>query len=171
VQDALGVGEEGVTSLPDEQAAGAGLHGLGRRIEGHRRIPDDHVTTGFAGLGAAACGIGGGGGLPTVSRRGERKTERDVGQRIPVVVNVEPVDRVWVEPVALRERVGAHDHDRPVGVIGPREHEQVGEVQTSIAAGALEGGSAEVVGHGAPFRPENFTSELFTSSAWVRRMA
>jgi hypothetical protein len=82
---------------------------------------------------------------------GEGEAERHVGQRVAVVVDVEPVDRVGVEPVAFGERVGVHDQHGPVGVIGRREDEQVGQVQTGVVAGVFEVGGAEMVRHGHSF--------------------
>jgi hypothetical protein len=83
---------------------------------------------------------------------GEGDAERHIGQRVPIVVDVEPVDRVGVEPVALRERVRVHDQHGLVRVIGRREDEQVGQVQTGIVARGLEVGGAEVVRHGGSLR-------------------
>jgi hypothetical protein len=101
----------------------------------------------FTGLGLAAGGVGGGGGLAAVVGLGEGEAERHIRQRVPVVVDVEPVDRIGVEPVAVGEGVRVHDQHGPVGVIGRREHKQIGQVQTGIVAGVLEVGGAEVVRH------------------------
>ena len=148
VQDAVGVGEEGVAALADEQPTGAGLD----------RVAVASVPTGvawmrmspcwFAGLGWRAGGVGGGGGLVAVGV-GEGEAERHVGQVVAVGVDVEAVDGVGVEPVA-GEGVGVHDEHGPVGVIGGGEHEQVGQVEAGIVAGGLEVGGAEMVRHRHP---------------------
>jgi hypothetical protein len=115
-------------------------------------------TAWFTGLGVAAGGVVGGGGLPTVAGLGEGEAERHIGVRVAVIVDVEPVDRVGVEPVALGERVGVHDQHGLAGVIGCREDEQVGQVQAGVAAGGLEVGGAEVVRHGcSSFRGGEFS--------------
>src|SRR6266571_6883107 len=151
VQDALSVGEEGVAALAGEQPARAGLDGRGRGVETHSGGLDEHVTTRFTGLGLAAGRVVGGGGLPAVSEPREGEAERYVRQRVPVGIDVEPVDRIGVEPVAFRERVRVHDQYGPVGVIGSGEYEEVGQVQAGIVAGVLEVGGAEVVRHGYSF--------------------
>src|SRR5262249_41198207 len=150
VHDAVGVGEEGVAAFADEQPAGAGLDGHSGGVDADRGGLDEFFATWFTGLGGAGGGVVGGGALPAVSWRGEGEAERHIGPRVPVVVDVEPVDRVRVEPVALRERVRVHDQHGPAGVTGRREDEQVGQVQTGIVAGGLEVGGAEVVRHGTP---------------------
>src|SRR5262249_40548188 len=68
-----------------------------------------------------------------------------------VVVDVEPVDRIGVEPVALREGVRVHDQHGSAGVIGRREHEEIGQVQTGIVARGLEVRGTEVVRHWSSF--------------------
>ena len=151
VQDTVGVGEEGVAAFADEQPAGAGLDGGGGGVEADRGGLDEDFTCWFAGLGVAAGGVVGGGGLAAVVGCGEGEAERHIGQRVAVGVDVEPVDGVGVEPVAVGEGVGVHDEHGPVGVVGRGEHEQVGQVQAGIVAGGLEVGGAEVVRHGHSF--------------------
>jgi hypothetical protein len=137
VQDTVSVGEEGVAAFADEQPAWAGLDGRGHDVEVHLDGLDEHFTPWFTRLGPAAGGMVGGGGLPAVFGFGEGEAERHICQPVPVVVDVEPVDRVGVEPVAFRERVRVHDQHGPVGVIGCREDEQVGQVQTASSPGCL----------------------------------
>ena len=136
---------------------------------------DEHVTAWFARLGVAAGGVVRGGGLPAVVELGEREAERHVGERVAVVVDVEAVDRVGVEPVALREGVRVHDQHGPVGVIGRGEHEEVGEIQAGVVAGGLEVGGTEVVRHGGtPLTASELAAgsrAVFTWSAWVQGMA
>src|SRR5262249_1909680 len=128
--------------------AWAGLDGLGGGVEAHGVGREEDVAAWLTGPGVAAGGAVGGGGLPAVAVLGEGEAERHVRQRVAVSVDVEPVDRVGVEPVAFGEGVGVHDQHGPVRVIGCREDEQVGQVQAGIVAGVLELGGAEVVGHG-----------------------
>jgi hypothetical protein len=73
-------------------------------------------------LSLAAGGVVGGRGLPAVFGFGESEAERHIRKRVAVGVNVEPVDRIWVEPVAFGERVRVHDQHGPVGFIGRCEH-------------------------------------------------
>ena len=156
VQDTVGVGEEGVAAFAGEQPAAAGLDGHGRGVEAHLGGLDEDVAAWLAGLGVTASGVVGGGGLPAVVVRREGEAERRIGQRVPVGVDVEPVDRVGVEPVAFGEGVGVHDQHGPAGVTGRGEYEQVGQVQAGIVAGVLEVGGAEVVRHGVlPFEAES----------------
>jgi hypothetical protein len=151
VQDTVSVGEEGVAAFADEQPAWAGLDGRGHDVEVHLDGLDEHFTPWFTRLGPAAGGMVGGGGLPAVFGLGEHEAERHIRQLVPVVVNVEPVDRIGVEPVAFGEGVRVHDQHGPVGVVGRREHEQVGQVQAGVVAGVLEVGGTEVVRHGHSF--------------------
>src|SRR5215470_8562026 len=51
VQDAVGVGEEGVAACADEQSAWAGLDRLGGGVEAHGSGVDEHVTAWFTGSG------------------------------------------------------------------------------------------------------------------------
>jgi hypothetical protein len=88
-------------------------------------------------LGLAAGGVVGGGGLPAIVELREREAERRIGQLIAVVVDVEPVDRIGMEPVTLHERVGVQDQHGPVGVIGRGEDEKLGQVQAGTVAGCL----------------------------------
>jgi hypothetical protein len=126
VQDAVGVGEEGIAAFADEQPDRADLDGRGGAVEADRGVLDEHLAAGFTGLGVAAGGVAGGGGLPAVLGLGEGEAERRIGQRLPIGVDVEPVGRVGVEPVALGEGVRVHDQHGLVRVIGCREDEQVG---------------------------------------------
>src|SRR5262249_2547121 len=81
----------------------------------------------------------------------------------------------------LGEGVGVHDQHGPGGVTGRREDEQVGQVQAGIAAGVLELGGAEVVGHGGSFemvfavvrgqRPRKSVRAALTWPAWVQGRA
>jgi hypothetical protein len=77
------------------------------------------------------------GGLPAVLQLREREAERRIGQRIAVVVDVEPIDRIGMEPVTLHERVGVQDQHGPVGVIRRGEDEKLGQVQAGVVAGCL----------------------------------
>src|SRR6185437_10676022 len=126
----------------------AGLDGGGGGVEAHLGGLDEDLAARFAGLGVGTGGVVGGGGLLAVCDLGEREAERHIGQRVSVAVDVEPVDRVGVEPVTLHEGVGVQDQHGPVRVIGRREDEEFGEVQACIVAGVLEVGGAEVIGHG-----------------------
>jgi hypothetical protein len=65
------------------------------------------------------------------------EAERDIGKRVPVVVNIESVDRIGVEPVTFHEGVRVHNQHGSVGVIGHREYEEVGQVQTASSPGCL----------------------------------
>src|SRR4029077_19224539 len=90
--------------------------------------------------------------LPTVLQLREREAERSIRQRISVVVDVESVNRVWVEAgAALEKRIRVHDQHGPIAVAGCGEYEQVREVETGIAPWELEGmlvvAGAEMVGH------------------------
>jgi hypothetical protein len=148
VQDPVGVGEEGVAALADKQPTGAGLDGGGGGVDADRGGLDEDLTGWLAGLGVAAGGVGGGGGLAAVAvGLGEGEAEGHIGQGVLVGVDVEPVDGLGVEPVAVAEGVGVHDEHGPVGVIGGGEHIQLGQVEAGVVAGGLEVGGAEMIRH------------------------
>src|SRR5207302_9388615 len=85
VEDAIGVGGEGVAAFPDEQTAGADLHRHGHAVEADGSALDEHFTTRFTRPGVAPSGVIDSCGLPAVYDLGERETEGHVGQRVPVV--------------------------------------------------------------------------------------
>src|SRR4029077_6902553 len=72
-------------------------------------------------------------------------------QRISVVVDVESIDRVRVEPGDFEKGIRVHDQHGPLAVTRCGENEQVGEVEAGIAPRKLEGmlvvAGAEMVGH------------------------
>src|SRR5262249_60468196 len=70
VQDALGVGEEGVAALADEQPARAGLDRRGGGVDSSRGVGDENLAAGVTGLGVVAGGVVGGGGLPGAAGSG-----------------------------------------------------------------------------------------------------
>src|SRR6202011_583135 len=192
LENVIGVGEEGVASCTDKQAAGAGFHGCSHLIETHWRPLYQHCAQWLTALGLAAGGVVRRCGLPAVLQLREREAERSVCQRISVVVDVEPVDRVWVEPGAFEKGIRVHDHHGPIAVTGCGKHEQVCEVKTGIAPWKLEGmlvvAGAKMVGHcgnllmlqATPARdialllsfqpPRKPISAWFTSSACVASM-
>jgi hypothetical protein len=75
MQNTLGVGEEGVAALADEQPERAGLDGRGGGIEAHWGGLNEQVTTWLACLGVPAGGVISCGGLPAIVVRGEGETE------------------------------------------------------------------------------------------------
>src|ERR1700694_1519160 len=98
-------------------------------------------------------------GLRAARELGEGQREGDVGLRVAVVVDVDPVDRAGVEIPAgddLRgqldggsdRRVRIDEQDRLPRVLCRLECEHVGEVQARVVAGKPELVCTEVVGYG-----------------------
>src|SRR6266702_3755954 len=112
VLGALDVGEERVAAQPGGQPDPVYLHGLGHAVEADRDVRGEYLADGpgLAGLGSG--GVPGGPGLPAVLVLGEYEGERDVGQVVAVVVDVDPVHRAGVE---LRPGGGRGDRGRGAG--------------------------------------------------------
>src|SRR5207245_3249038 len=151
LENVVGVGEEGVASCTDKQAVGAGFHGSSRLIEAHWRPLYEHSAQGLTALGLGAGGVVARCGLPTVLQLREREADRGVRQRISVVVDVEPIDRVWVEPAAFEKGIRVHNQHGPIAITGCGKDEQVRKVEAGIAPRKLEGmlvvAGTEMVGH------------------------
>src|SRR4029077_8398999 len=120
-------------------------------IEADWRALYQHRAQGLAALGVAARGIVRRCRLPTVFPLREGETEGSIGQRISVVVDVESINRVRVEPGAFEKGIRVHDQHGPIAVTRCGKHEQVREVETRIAPWKPEGmlvvAGAEMVGH------------------------
>jgi hypothetical protein len=85
VQDPVGVGEEGIAAFADKQPTRAGLDGGGGGVGADRGGLDEDVTGWFTGLGVAAGGVGGGGGLVAVDELGEGKLNATSARLSPLV--------------------------------------------------------------------------------------
>jgi hypothetical protein len=159
VQGAFHIGEERVAAQAGGQPDRTGPADLdGRRggIEADRDDRGQELGGGLRLAGLGAGGIAGGPGLPAAAESGEREHEREIGLRVAVGVDVDPVDRVGVEFRAGRgrgyrgrgaRRVRVDDQHRLVRVLCGLEHEQVREVQAPVVAGKLEIVGTEVVRH------------------------
>ena len=156
MKGAVRIGEERVAAHPGEQPARARLHGLGVGIETDRCGRDEQLTR---GLGLPRLEPGGVVAVRSaaVPELGEHERERGVGLRVPVAVDVDPVDPVGVEFRFHQERrhrahavvYGLTSMIRIVfaAIIRRREDVQVGEVQARVVPGKLQVGRAVVVRH------------------------
>ena len=81
--------------------------------------------------------------LPAVLGLRERVGERDIGEVVPVGVDVDAVDRVRMERVRVRVRV--EDDGGPVSVAGRLERVEIAKIEPLIAERRPETESSEMV--------------------------
>jgi hypothetical protein len=146
VLDALVVEEERVAAGPGAERDLAGRDDVRLGAERDLGVGDDLRARDLVRPGLGAPGQVHAHGLPAVGDRAERVDERDVGQVIAVVVDVQPVDGIRVESADLGIRV--EDEHGPAGrVRGRLEGVQIAEVQALVPEGRAQAEAGEVVGH------------------------
>jgi hypothetical protein len=111
---------------------------LGGGVEADRGAGDEHLAGGLGSAGVGAGGEVGGTSLPAVLELGEHERERRVGLRVPIGVDIDPVDPVGVKlrfhqerrhrAHAGRVRVQIDDQHGRAGIARCREDEQIREV-------------------------------------------
>jgi hypothetical protein len=146
VLDAVKIEEERVAAAAGEERNIAGLDDVGLGSEGHLGIADDLRPHSFGGAGFRASCHEDADSLLAVLRLREHVAERDVGQAVAVVVDVEAVDGVGMERVGLG--IGIEDDHGPRGIRGRLERVEVAKVKSLVAERRAETESGEMVRHG-----------------------
>ena len=156
VQRALDIGEERITAQPGAQPDPTGLDRPGHAVETDRERMGEQFTDRPGLPRLTARRVPGRRGLHPVFVLGERERERNVGSRVAVSVDIDPMDRIRVKLRAGdgrryrrrgARRVRVDDYHRVVRVGCRLEHEQIREVQAPVVAGKLEIVSAEMIRH------------------------
>src|SRR6478736_8752690 len=131
--------------LPAKNVILPAFDDVGLGAEGHLGIADDLRPDSFRGAGFRAFCHEDADRLLAVLRLREHVAERDVGQAVAVVVDVEAVDGVGMQRVGLG--IGIEDDHGPRGIRGRLERIEVAEVESLVAERRSETESGEMVRH------------------------
>ena len=145
ILDAVKIEEERIAAAAGEERNIAGLDDVGLGPEGHLGIADNLRPDSFGGAGFRAFCHEDADSLLAVLRLREHVAERDVGQAVAVVVDVEAVDGVGMKRVGLG--IGIEDDHGPRGIRGRLERVEVAEVESLVAERRSETESGEMVRH------------------------
>src|SRR6185436_14021169 len=112
MEGAFAVGEERIAADADEQPTFTSLNRLRHGVEADRHALDENLANRLGLAGLASCPVIDGSGLGAAVRFGEHERERSIGLRIPVIVDVDAIDAVWVEVGARHEWVHVENQNR-----------------------------------------------------------
>src|SRR3982751_2855106 len=124
---AIEVEKEGVAAAAREKRIGAGFDDVGFGAEGYLAFGDNLVPDSFGRARFRAFGDKDGYSLLAVLRRRKHIAERDIGQAVSVIVDIEAVDGVRVERV--RGRVCIEDQHGPRRIRGSLEGIEIADIQ------------------------------------------
>jgi hypothetical protein len=141
------VHEERVAAPSGEEGIGPGQDDFWLRSEGHLgvahdRLPNDLSLTSLL----SGCHVDSR-SLPAVLGLAEHHADCDVGDSVPVVVDVDAVDGVGVKRWRYPECVDVEDQHCPRRVRGRLEGKEVGDVQARIFGWRSEPQPGEVIRH------------------------
>src|ERR1700730_4140392 len=152
VLDSVEVEKERVAAAAGEESIGARPDDIRLGVEGYFGVGDDLGPYRFVRARLRARRHEYVNGLPAVLRLGEHIAERDVGQVVAVIVNIDAIDCVGMK--CVRTGVCIEDDHGLVLVSGGLECVQVAEVQSLIAQRGAETKSGEMVRHDLSFSTE-----------------
>src|SRR6478736_8259598 len=145
--------------LPAKNVILPAFDDVGLGAEGHLGIADDLRPDSFGGAGFRAFCHEDADSLLAVLRLREHVAERDVGQAVAVVVDVEAVNGVGMQRVG--GRICIEDDHGSRRIRGRQECVEVAEVESLVAERRAETEAGEMIRHGLlPCEPKSWGPSL-----------